>query len=92
MRQMAETIEVDINPTDTVVIKAEASSAVGDIGKLLLRLATGGLLAGHGSQKLFGWFGGNGLKGTAGWLESMGMKPGSSGPSGRPHLNSAAAR
>jgi putative oxidoreductase len=76
MKQMAEPIEVDINPADTVVIKAEASSTMGDIGKLLLRLTTGGLLAGHGAQKLFGWFGGNGLKGTAGWLESMGMKPG----------------
>jgi putative oxidoreductase len=76
MKQMSETIEVDVNPSDTVLIKAEASSMVGDIGKLLLRLTTGGLLAGHGSQKLLGWFGGNGLKGTAGWLESMGMKPG----------------
>lgn len=52
------------------------SSLGRDIGLLFLRLATGGLLAGHGSQKLFGWFGGSGLKGTAGWLESMGMKPG----------------
>jgi putative oxidoreductase len=33
-------------------------------------------MAGHGAQKLFGWWGGNGLEGTAGWLESMGMKPG----------------
>ena len=31
---------------------------------------------GHGSQKLFGWFSGPGLKGTAGFLESMGMQPG----------------
>ncbi|MMZ53268.1 putative oxidoreductase MhqP [compost metagenome] len=31
---------------------------------------------GHGAQKLFGWFGGHGLKGTAGWLESIGVKPG----------------
>ncbi|MER2263492.1 MAG: DoxX family protein, partial [Psychrobacillus sp.] len=27
-------------------------------------------------QKLFGWFGGHGLKGTGGWFESIGMKPG----------------
>ena len=48
-----------------------------DFGLLLLRLTIGGLLSGHGSQKLFGWFNGPGLQGTAGWLESLGMKPGS---------------
>lgn len=47
-----------------------------DLGLLILRLAMGGLLTGHGSQKLFGWFSGPGLKGTSGWLESMGLKPG----------------
>ncbi|MDQ4074660.1 MAG: DoxX family protein [Chloroflexota bacterium] len=49
-----------------------------DLGLLIIRLVTGGLLAGHGAQKLFGSFGGYGLEGTAGWLESMGMKPGKS--------------
>ena len=48
-----------------------------DLGKLIMRLVTGGLLMGHGSQKLFGWFGGYGVSGTAGWLESLGLKPGS---------------
>jgi putative oxidoreductase len=47
------------------------------LGLLILRVATGGLLAGHGAQKLFGWFGGHGLGGTAGWLESLGLRPGS---------------
>lgn len=47
-----------------------------DLGALALRLTSGGLLAGHGAQKLFGSFGGHGLTGTAGWLESMGMRPG----------------
>lgn len=48
-----------------------------DVALLLLRLITGGLLAGHGSQKLFGWLGGYGLEGTANWLESsLGLKPG----------------
>lgn len=46
-----------------------------DMGLLLLRLTTGGLLVGHGAQKLFGWFGGPGFKGTAGWLRSMGLHP-----------------
>lgn len=46
-----------------------------DMALLVLRLVFGLLLAAHGTQKLFGWFGGPGLKGTAGWLGSMGMRP-----------------
>jgi putative oxidoreductase len=45
-------------------------------GLLLLRIVAGLLLAAHGSQKLFGWFGGYGIAGTGGWLESLGFKPG----------------
>lgn len=47
-----------------------------DLGLLALRLAVGGLLAGHGAQKLFGWFGGPGPKKFGGMLESMGFQPG----------------
>ncbi len=47
-----------------------------DVGILALRLGAGGLLAGHGAQKLFGSFGGPGLVGMGGWLESMGLRPG----------------
>ena len=46
-----------------------------DSGLFILRLVLGLLFVAHGSQKLFGWFGGGGLKGTAGWLGSMGMRP-----------------
>ncbi len=45
------------------------------IGFLILRVVVGLLLAGHGAQKLFGWFGGHGLAGTTGWLQSQGFKP-----------------
>jgi putative oxidoreductase len=47
-----------------------------DIGLLVLRAVVGLLLAGHGAQKLFGWFGGHGLRGTTGFLESLGWRPG----------------
>lgn len=47
-----------------------------DLGLLIIRLVIGLSMAAHGTQKLFGWFGGYGLKGTGGWMESLGMKPG----------------
>lgn len=47
-----------------------------EVGLLLLRLAVGSIIAAHGAQKLFGWFGGPGLAGTSGWLESLGFRPG----------------
>jgi putative oxidoreductase len=47
-----------------------------DLALFLIRITLGALLAGHGSQKLFGWFGGPGLKNWHGFTENMGMKPG----------------
>ncbi|MBV8084902.1 MAG: DoxX family protein [Chloroflexi bacterium] len=47
-----------------------------DIGLLILRLTVGLLVAGHGAQKLFGWFGGYGVGGTGGFFETMGFRPG----------------
>lgn len=46
------------------------------IGRLLLRVLVGGFFIGHGTQKLFGWFGGNGLEGTAEGFEKLGLRPG----------------
>ena len=42
---------------------------------LLLRVVTGGLLVGHGAQKLFGAFGGKGVEGTAEGFQKMGLDP-----------------
>ena len=47
-----------------------------DAGLLLARMVLGLLMAAHGSQKLFGWFGGYGLAGTGGFFESLGFRPG----------------
>ncbi|CAL9589143.1 hypothetical protein SUDANB145_05190 [Streptomyces sp. enrichment culture] len=47
-----------------------------DVGLLLLRLGTGGVLAAHGAQKLLGWFGGGGIEGTGQAMEAMGYVPG----------------
>ncbi len=47
-----------------------------DLGLLALRIGFGAASAAHGAQKLFGWFGGHGIEGTAGFLESIGFVPG----------------
>jgi putative oxidoreductase len=36
--------------------------------RVILRVLIGGLFVGHGTQKLFGWFGGHGLDGTGGFV------------------------
>lgn len=51
-------------------------SGMANLGVLVLRATMGGLLAGHGAQKLFGSFNGPGLEGTSGFMEMLGLKPG----------------
>ncbi|GEB71322.1 hypothetical protein PC2016_0693 [Pseudoalteromonas carrageenovora] len=43
---------------------------------LILRVPVGLILAAHGAQKLFAWFGGYGLEGTGQWMASIGLDPG----------------
>ena len=47
-----------------------------DTGLLIARMVFGLLMAAHGAQKLFGWFGGYGMAGTAGFFEQLGFRPG----------------
>ena len=46
------------------------------MGLLVARIVLGLLMAAHGSQKLFGWFGGHGLAATGGMFEHLGFRPG----------------
>jgi putative oxidoreductase len=55
------------------------------LGLTWLRIVVGALFFGHGTQKLFGWFGGHGIEGTAGFFETIGLKP------GRKHATAAGA-
>ncbi len=49
--------------------------AVSGLGYPLIRCFTGLILMPHGAQKLFGWFGGRGIEGTAAGLAKMGLEP-----------------
>ncbi len=45
------------------------------LGRFLLRVVIGGLFIGHGTQKLFGWFGGPGLEGAGQMMGSLRLHP-----------------
>ena len=47
-----------------------------NLGKVALRGTVGPLMVGHGTQKLFGWFGGPGPDATGGFFENLGLRPG----------------
>jgi len=46
-----------------------------DLGLFIIRVVFGLLMIGHGTQKLFGWFGGYGLTGSSGFVASRGFAP-----------------
>lgn len=60
---------------NTSLVHKVISSNAG-IAPLALRIPAGIIFMAHGAQKLFGWFGGGGLAGTAQWLSAMGIEPG----------------
>lgn len=57
------------------LIQKLAQSNAG-FGALALRVPVGIIFMAHGTQKLFGWFGGYGLEGTGQWMASIGLGPG----------------
>jgi putative oxidoreductase len=52
------------------------TSSLLDLGFLFARVLIGLLMAAHGAQKLFGWFGGHGLEGTGAFMGQLGFQPG----------------
>lgn len=60
---------------NNALIKRILSTDAG-LATLAMRIPLGIIFAAHGAQKLFGWFGGYGLHGTAQWLDSIGLHPG----------------
>jgi putative oxidoreductase len=54
----------------------KVSSTAKGLDTVPVRIGAGAIFAAHGAQKLFGWFGGYGLDGTAGWMASIGLEPG----------------
>jgi putative oxidoreductase len=47
-----------------------------NLARLALRITVGSIFIEHGTQKLFGWFGGHGPSGTGQFFESLGLRPG----------------
>jgi putative oxidoreductase len=74
MHYIAERLRVPPQTAD--VVPARPPVTAGDCGLLLIRLTFGVVMAGHGLQKLFGWFGGSGLTSTGKGFETLGFSPG----------------
>ena len=58
------------------VFTQKISATTAGLDTLPVRIGAGVIFVAHGAQKLFGWFGGYGLEGTAGWMASIGLEPG----------------
>ncbi|MFJ5263365.1 DoxX family protein [Streptomyces sp. NPDC088387] len=69
MTSQLRSAEFDTRP---VPEPPSTSVAPQDVGLLVLRLTLGVILAAHGTQKLFGWFGGNGIDGTGRFFQASG--------------------
>lgn len=63
-------------PESAPRVPEKSAVSAGDCGLLLVRITFGFLMAGHGSQKLFGIFGGEGLDVTGKGFAALGYRPG----------------
>lgn len=63
-------------PPNTGATPAALSTPAHDVGLLVLRLVLGLTMAAHGTQKLFGWFGGGGVSGTGQFFTASGYPAG----------------
>ena len=69
---------VDCHPAgreESILAKQGGRGMAVDLGLLILRVVVGLFFLGHGSQKLFGWFGGPGFRQTSQWLSAFGLQP-----------------
>jgi amino acid transporter len=66
----------DVLPIRQQFGKLDTEGRLLDFMLLVMRLILGWVFIYHGSQKLFGAFGGYGLKGTGGYMASLGLHPG----------------
>lgn len=73
MKYIAEQLRASPEPASA---SARPAVSAADCGLLLIRVTFGLLMAGHGAQKLFGMFGGDGLTATGAWLAATGYRPG----------------
>jgi putative oxidoreductase len=73
------TMNMQLPPASAVRVGAAPVRQLGEqmsVGRLTARVVIGGLVIGHGTQKLFGWFGGPGRAGTEAMMESLDLRPG----------------
>jgi hypothetical protein len=75
-RRRCRTTACDWTVRGILVVNGVGRRNAMDIGLLAIRIVVGLFLIGHGTQKLFGWFGGYGFVGTGRFFESLGYRPG----------------
>jgi len=73
---MSQQVVFTLQHTVTYMSFSTESIVALSAGLLVARLVLGLAMAAHGAQKLFGWFGGHGVAGTAGFFEMLGFRPG----------------